>query len=386
MDPLQGGEGSSSSKKKHSDATLTEHDEKEQPIIRDDSSVEKETPQSCSSSSDDSSEEDLFQFDIPLVSNPAPDSANPHLASNSANAVASLIDDDMICLGHQLEHDELSELGPKQSPAIQVMNTASDVPDPNRIPSSVFARTKSATPMEWSVASNESLFSIHAGNSSFSRDHVFLSGKSEELLSNYSSGSPLDMSAPVPPKSDASPLTTNAATVAESGGNAAAKDVLNDSTEGSQIRIGVRSRRHLRLRLLVCRVAPVAARRAFAPLLFQSSQKPQMSQLNKVVEAKIRTISVFSKNSTLLEQYFSSLHGFVKLTGEGRSGSIKVEPELPVSTNSEQPQQQPATAAPSQAETPKVGPLQLLLLLHLLLQLRTDGFLAVLAALSAADS
>ncbi|OAY77868.1 hypothetical protein ACMD2_16923 [Ananas comosus] len=232
MDPLQGGEGSSSSKKKHSDATLTEHDEKEQPIKRDDSSVEKETPQSCSSSSDDSSEEDLFQFDIPLVSNPAPDSANPHLASNSANAVASLIDDDMICLGHQLEHDELSELGPKQSPAIQVMNTASDVPDPNRIPSSVFARTKSATPMEWSVASNESLFSIHAGNSSFSRDHVFLSGKSEELLSNYSSGSPLDMSAPVPPKSDASPLTTNAATVAESGGNAAAKDVLNDSTEG----------------------------------------------------------------------------------------------------------------------------------------------------------
>uniref|UniRef100_A0A6V7QSC5 Uncharacterized protein n=1 Tax=Ananas comosus var. bracteatus TaxID=296719 RepID=A0A6V7QSC5_ANACO len=364
---------SSSSKKKHSDATLTEHDRKEQPIIRDDSSVEKETPQSCSSSSDDSSEEDLFQFDIPLVSNPAPDSAIPHLASNSANAVASLIDDDMICLGHQLEHDELSELGPKQSPAIQVMNTASDVPDPNRIPSSVFARTKSATPMEWSVASNESLFSIHAGNSSFSRDHVFLSGKSEELLSNYSSGSPLDMSAPVPPKSDASPLTTNAATVAESGGNAAAKDVLNDSTEGSQIRIGVRSRRHLRLRLLVCRVAPVAARRAFAPLLFQSAKAICFGYL-------VGDYCVFSKNSTLLEQYFSSLHGFVKLTGEGRSGSIKVEPELPVSTNLEQPQQQPATAAPSQAETPKVGPLQLLL------QLRTDGFLAVLAALSAADS
>lgn len=230
MDPLQGGEGSSSSKKKHSDATtLTKHDEKEQQIIRDDSSVERETPQSCSSSSGDSSEDDLFQFDIPLVSNPAPDGANPHSASDSANAVASLIDDDTICLGHQLEHDEL---GPKQSPAIQVMNTASDVPDPNRIPASVFARTKSATPMEWSVASNESLFSIHVGNSSFSRDLGFLSSKSEELLSNYSSGSPLDLSAPVPPKSDASPPTANAAAVEESGGNAAAKDVLNDSTEG----------------------------------------------------------------------------------------------------------------------------------------------------------
>ncbi|XP_042466212.1 uncharacterized protein LOC122048751 [Zingiber officinale] len=34
-------------------------------------------------------------------------------------------------------------------------------PDPNRIPTSVFARTKSSTPMEWSAASNESLFSIH---------------------------------------------------------------------------------------------------------------------------------------------------------------------------------------------------------------------------------
>lgn len=34
-------------------------------------------------------------------------------------------------------------------------------PDPNRIPSSVFERTKSSMPMEWSAASNESLFSIH---------------------------------------------------------------------------------------------------------------------------------------------------------------------------------------------------------------------------------
>ncbi|KAI3454813.1 hypothetical protein Pfo_011476 [Paulownia fortunei] len=42
-----------------------------------------------------------------------------------------------------------------------------------RIPSSVFARSQSTTPMEWSVASNESLFSIHTGNMSFRNDHVF---------------------------------------------------------------------------------------------------------------------------------------------------------------------------------------------------------------------
>ncbi|ERN07526.1 uncharacterized protein LOC18435749 [Amborella trichopoda] len=95
----------------------------------------------------------------------------------------------------------------RQSPPIQVMykseysNPSISKPEtPSaeqyRIPSSVFARTKSQTPMEWSVASNESLFSIHVGNSSFSRDHVFLFGKSGELT-NFSSSPPLG-SPPIP--------------------------------------------------------------------------------------------------------------------------------------------------------------------------------------------
>ncbi|ERN01623.1 hypothetical protein AMTR_s00090p00067540 [Amborella trichopoda] len=50
--------------------------------------------------------------------------------------------------------------------------------------------------MEWSVASNESLFSIHVGNSSFSRDHVFLFGKSG-ALTNFSNSPPLG-SRPIP--------------------------------------------------------------------------------------------------------------------------------------------------------------------------------------------
>lgn len=54
--------------------------------------------------------------------------------------------------------------------------------DPNRIPASVFS-ARPASPMEWSVASNESLFSIHIGNSSFSRDHAFaMNNKSGELM------------------------------------------------------------------------------------------------------------------------------------------------------------------------------------------------------------
>ncbi|KAK9164708.1 hypothetical protein Syun_005610 [Stephania yunnanensis] len=83
-----------------------------------------------------------------------------------------------------------------QSPPTQVMERPEEEKaSPYRIPSSVFARSKSTTPMEWSVASNESLFSIHMGNNSFSRDHVFLMdrdfGKSGELINSNSSSPPL---------------------------------------------------------------------------------------------------------------------------------------------------------------------------------------------------
>ncbi|KAG6523727.1 hypothetical protein ZIOFF_013604 [Zingiber officinale] len=65
-------------------------------------------------------------------------------------------------------------------PPIQMMWRSPDGADPNRIPSSIFAGPSS--PMEWSAASNESLFSIHGGNSSFTcRDHVTLMEKSGEL-------------------------------------------------------------------------------------------------------------------------------------------------------------------------------------------------------------
>lgn len=62
----------------------------------------------------------------------------------------------------------------------------SNVSDPDRIPSSVFTRTKSTTQKDWSVASNESLFSIHVGNSSLSRDHVI--GPVEHLPMSTDSG------------------------------------------------------------------------------------------------------------------------------------------------------------------------------------------------------
>lgn len=75
----------------------------------------------------------------------------------------------------------MQTMSPTQFPPVQVMERSNEY-DPFRIPSSVFER--STTPVEWSTASNESLFSIHVGNNSFSRDHIVLLGdlsKSGEL-------------------------------------------------------------------------------------------------------------------------------------------------------------------------------------------------------------
>ncbi|XP_030484874.2 uncharacterized protein LOC115701265 [Cannabis sativa] len=52
--------------------------------------------------------------------------------------------------------------------------------DPNRIPASIFS-SKPSNPTEWSSTSNESLFSLHLGNTSFSKDQFLMLYKSGEL-------------------------------------------------------------------------------------------------------------------------------------------------------------------------------------------------------------
>lgn len=76
-------------------------------------------------------------------------------------------------------------------PQPQVMGRPPEYPgfDPNRIPASVFATNKPASGMEWSVASNESLFSIQMGNMSFTRDQ-FNWMKSGELNPEFANNLP----------------------------------------------------------------------------------------------------------------------------------------------------------------------------------------------------
>lgn len=83
-----------------------------------------------------------------------------------------------------------------QYPPTQVMERVDDPTSPAyRIPSHVFSRTKSTAPMEWSVASNESLFSIQMGNMSFTREQLCWLGKSGELC--RPGESVLDLSQPL---------------------------------------------------------------------------------------------------------------------------------------------------------------------------------------------
>ncbi|KAJ6312227.1 hypothetical protein OIU77_013881 [Salix suchowensis] len=89
-------------------------------------------------------------------------------------------------------------MSPKQSPPLQVMERAGGY-DPLRIPSSIFEKNKGAQPMDWSVASNESLFSIHVGNNSFSRDHALLFGDLGKSGDITKSGESI-MFSPLPPR------------------------------------------------------------------------------------------------------------------------------------------------------------------------------------------
>ncbi|XP_022860099.1 uncharacterized protein LOC111380697 [Olea europaea var. sylvestris] len=86
-----------------------------------------------------------------------------------------------------------------QSPPVQTMGQPAGY-DPNRIPSSIFS-PKPTSAMEWSVTSNESLFSI--GSNSYSRDQANLLGKSGELpRREESNNSPLNLQYVPDAKSD----------------------------------------------------------------------------------------------------------------------------------------------------------------------------------------
>ncbi|KAK3225827.1 hypothetical protein Dsin_005689 [Dipteronia sinensis] len=133
----------------------------------------------------------------------------PNKRCKDSHDLASNSGDEEFLVCSMPRHEQSSgEFGSTaQSPPMQVMERTDDFADvdPNRIPAHLFDRSKSSAPVEWSTCSNESLFSIHMGNMSFTRDHVNWIGKSGELvyIGEYQSSSmpPIDFSSNQPPSS-----------------------------------------------------------------------------------------------------------------------------------------------------------------------------------------
>ncbi|XP_020236402.1 cell wall protein RBR3-like [Cajanus cajan] len=84
-------------------------------------------------------------------------------------------DDDMPISSFPRHGQQASNGSEKQTPPLQVMERSEDTTKSSkyRFPSHVFSRKQSNT--QWSTASNESLFSIQMGNTSFSSDLAWMS-------------------------------------------------------------------------------------------------------------------------------------------------------------------------------------------------------------------
>lgn len=143
--------------------------------VDDDKMIERASSSSFSSSSSISTafelEVDYGENDMIYTEFEGNGSSSPSLNPESPSAAPKFT----------IESSDLDtlNLSPKQSPPIQLMRQHSGY-DPNRIPSSIFAQKDTNDP-KWSLASNESLFSIRMGNDSFSLDNGFFISKSGKL-------------------------------------------------------------------------------------------------------------------------------------------------------------------------------------------------------------
>ena len=141
---------------------------------------------SCSSSSRSSLDEphDIDKADVDL----SPEAKQPDLIEPPAPEVSQ-------------QTNVWSSGSSSQSPQIPLANGKPSGYDPSRLPPDMFA-AKPSSAMDWSVASNESLFSIHVGNSSFSTDQHFVnlnkSGELEKIDEMY-----LNVPTPLSPVSEA---------------------------------------------------------------------------------------------------------------------------------------------------------------------------------------
>ena len=129
---------------------------------------------------------DALKFTTCGASNPASKHGKDYVSSSESSAKSEVDNNPPVPTStfqfqvYNAMHNQ-NGMSPTVIPPIQVMDRSGGY-DPSRIPSSVFERNTS--PLEWSVASNESLFSLNVGNASFSRENALTFGElgmSEDL-------------------------------------------------------------------------------------------------------------------------------------------------------------------------------------------------------------
>ncbi|KAE9605584.1 hypothetical protein Lalb_Chr10g0098891 [Lupinus albus] len=144
--------------------------------INDSKSVSVSTRRSSSSSSSELSSDGFFVMDTLnfTTSGASTSKSRKYYVSSSHSSPKSEVDNSLLVptSTFQVYNMTHSQKGfpPTSSPPIQVMDRSGGY-DPARIPSAVFDRN--SNPLEWSAASNESLFSLPVENNSFSREHMF---------------------------------------------------------------------------------------------------------------------------------------------------------------------------------------------------------------------
>lgn len=181
---------------RHSNSIESEHDqgirENSETTTRELSHSHTENSKSSASapsfSSEDFSSDDFFQVDprIMLSSEPANHNVPPKSEENTSTQGRDVYGGPLMefeemfgssrsnSLVSVVTHESfLPTLSTTRSPPIQVMERPGG-DDLDHIPAAVFARP--STHLDWSIASNDSLFSIQLGNCSFSRDHIVKSG------------------------------------------------------------------------------------------------------------------------------------------------------------------------------------------------------------------
>lgn len=165
------GSESSSDSERQIDVIIGENNYLDTDINRTKSLSSSGRRSSSSSSSSESSSDVIFDA-LKLTASDASKLASKsekNYASSSDSSAKSEVDNSLpVPTTYQVYNVAYNQtiMSPTISPPIQVMDRSARY-DPARIPSSIFERN---TNNDWSIASNDSLFSIHIGQNSFSRD------------------------------------------------------------------------------------------------------------------------------------------------------------------------------------------------------------------------